>query len=172
MPPAGQRKNLRGVFAHPVSIRVVRLRQATVWRARTCLALSGSLHASRGYLQPPHSCSQRFPSYLPMEGLRASQQTTHHDPDLRGISAPLFTAPLAKRIPAHSLLRLARQSKTEQTAFALSRSSPAHGRKGVCPTSPLARTLAMPTLPRTDVCARTAHGRTASRQRREAGMRL
>src|SRR5437660_1093351 len=123
MPPAGQRKNLRGVLAHPVSRRVGRLRQATVWRSRTCLALSGSLHASRGYLQPPHSCSQRFPSYLPMEGLRASQQTTHHDPDLRGISAPLFTAPLAKRIPAHSLLRLARQSKTEQTAFALSRSS-------------------------------------------------
>src|SRR5205807_10267054 len=66
---------------------------------------------------------------VPMEGLRASQQATHHDPCLRGISAPLLTAPLAKGIPAYSLLRLARQSKTQQIASALSRPSPSNGER-------------------------------------------
>src|SRR5258708_13313918 len=51
---------------------------------------------------------------------------THHDPDLRRISAPLSTAPPAEGIPAHSLFRLARQWKTQQASSTLSQLFPEH----------------------------------------------
>jgi len=148
-----------------------RICQATVWRSRTRLALSGPLYASRGHLQPQDRRRQRFPSYLLMEGLRPSHQTMHHDPDLRRISAPLSTAPPAQGIPAHSLFRLVRQSQTQQTASTLSQSSPQLARTNARNCGPSNCRLALPSLSSTDVCAETPDRRAAPRNRRETEMR-
>src|SRR5207248_1235635 len=88
----------------PVSRRLGRLRQATVWRTRTRPALFGSLHAPRSHFQPPHSRSQPIPGDLPMERLCTPQQATHHASDLRGISASLLAARLAEGFSTHSIL--------------------------------------------------------------------
>jgi len=127
VPAFDQRKCLCGLLGLPVSRRLGRLRQATVRRTRARPALFGSLYAPRGHFQPSHSLGQRVPGDLPMERLRTPQQATHFASDLRGISAPLLAAHLAERISTHSLLRLAGQSPTEQTASGLSRPPSAGG---------------------------------------------
>ena len=53
--------------------------EASVWRSRTCPAVSGPLYASRGHLQSPASFGQRIRGPLPLEGLRESQQETDDD---------------------------------------------------------------------------------------------
>jgi len=85
-------KKLRNLPALALSAGLDRLRQAAVWRARTRPTVSGSPYASRRHFQPPDSPGQRLPSDFPMEGRRASQQATHHDPFLRRVPAALPTA--------------------------------------------------------------------------------
>jgi hypothetical protein len=79
------------------------------------------------------------------------------------------TTPLAQGIPAHSLLRLARQSKTQQTASTLSRSSPelAKTSTGNCLSN---GRLALSPLSRTDVRAGTPNCHAAPGDRKETGM--
>jgi hypothetical protein len=120
------------------------------------------------YLQPPHCGGQRISSALPLERLRPPQQTTHHAANLRRIPAPLRAARPPERVSAHPLLRLDGQSPTEQTASALSRSSPACGASKLC--SACARIVAMPSLPCAHDGPGTIHTQRASRYGRRAGM--
>ena len=118
--------------------------------------------------EPPYCRGQRIPSALPLERIRPPQQTAHHASDLRRIPAPLPAARPPERLSAYSLLRLDGQSPTEQTASALSRSSPAPGAANFCRAC--THTLAMPSLPCTRGGPGTIHTQRAFRYRREAGI--
>jgi hypothetical protein len=53
VPAVIQRKGIQLFSSHAFSQELGRIRQEAVWRSRACLALPGTLHPSRRYLQSP-----------------------------------------------------------------------------------------------------------------------
>jgi hypothetical protein len=72
-------EGVRNIPGQPVRTGLGGLCEASVWRSRTCPAVSGSLYASRGHLQSPASYRQPIRGPLPLEGLQESQQETDDD---------------------------------------------------------------------------------------------
>src|SRR5260370_27625298 len=71
--------------------------------------MSGPLHSSGGYLQPPSALLCRWPSHLSLARFRPPQRTETHGPIPRRVLAPLPTAYPAARLRAHPQLRLSDQ---------------------------------------------------------------
>ena len=121
--PLAQEKAFAAFLRTLVPAGLGRVRQAPVWWTRARSAVLGALHASRRHLQPSIALGRRQPSVLSLEGLCPSQQATHAHFVARRVPATLSTARIAQGLSAHSLFRLARESKTWQPAAHLPESS-------------------------------------------------
>ena len=120
-------------------------------------------------IQPPHPLRHRLPRDLSMEGLRASQPPTYHEPDGRRVPAPLLAACPPQGLPAHSLLRLAGQSPPQTLTSPLPSSPGADAARSTAGSSSRVRPLAVPLLPRPYASNRTVDGLTDSRHRNQKG---
>src|SRR5436190_1649414 len=92
------------------SPRLGGLRQARFRRSHAGVALSRSLHPSRGHLQSSLVGLRTRARYLPLEGLRPRWQARSDDTGCHRVLAPLLSARATQKLRPHPSLRLSGQS--------------------------------------------------------------
>jgi hypothetical protein len=88
-----------------VPARLGCLREASIRRTRAGCALSRTLYAPHCDLQSPTDCIRWRPRHIPLEGLRARQQTTADDGFRRRVHSAISGARSAKRIRSYPSFR-------------------------------------------------------------------
>src|SRR5262249_59354879 len=83
--------------------------QATFCWPSAGARLRRTLHPPCRDLEPSPAGYRRWPGAFPVERLPTSRSTENHDAFRRGVHPPFSPSCSARWIPAHSLLRLARQ---------------------------------------------------------------
>src|SRR5205809_5748934 len=107
------------IFANVVSPGLGRVFEATVWRARPCPAVLGSLYPSRRHFQPSDSLRHRIGGSIPLEGLCESRQEAHDDSNWRRVPSPVPPACAAQRLSPDSILRMVGQPEARTLASTL-----------------------------------------------------
>src|SRR5262245_10276626 len=83
-----------------------RLRQTTIWRSRTGVALPRPLYSSRRHLQPSIGRIRWRQRHVPLEGLCSRKCATHDDRFRRGVYSPVPAARAPEELCSHPALRL------------------------------------------------------------------
>src|SRR5206468_2814962 len=104
--PTSQRtKGVCGIPANLVPATLGCLREASLRRTRAGCALSRTLYAPHRDLQSPIDCIRWRSRHIPLEGLRAGQQTTADDGVRRRVHSAISGARSAKRIRSYPSFR-------------------------------------------------------------------
>src|SRR5215831_11128782 len=101
MSDAGGCSELQAISPNLVSAGLGRVFETTLWRARPCSAVSGTLHPSRCHLQFPYSLCHQIRSPVPLEALCPSPPEAHLAPHRPRIPTPLSTACPTERVYEH-----------------------------------------------------------------------
>src|ERR1700683_321031 len=116
---AGRQESVRCFSKASVSSRLGGLRQTAIRRTSARPPLSGPLHASGRYFQPPDHQRCRWQGHLSVERLCPPRQAAADDHHRRRVSAAVPAPYIASWVCPHSLLGLSRKPAPRRIIAAL-----------------------------------------------------